>query len=207
MSDLTILISDRFLVLSPLSVLAAAALVAPRLQLFTYLMCKDLDTGQWDPKNGGTGPDTLSMGPTRPISCAADPVVQANVAMFLMSLCHSIQQFISASYEIRISHRDGARHLELLDSDLLGICACSYHSPYFHPEIFKFTDRYGRVKFLGLGIFTLLLGDAALAALAVTPEYVPGGYWFLLFTSALGGLVGGGFRDFRPQNSATSYNT
>ena len=83
-------VTDRFLVLSPLGVLAGAALVAPRLQLFTYLMCKDLDAGQWDPENRGTNPDMQYMGPTRPISCAADPVVQAKVAMFLTSLCHSI---------------------------------------------------------------------------------------------------------------------
>jgi MFS family permease len=55
----------------------------------------------------------------------------------------------------------------------------------------KFSDRYGRVKFLGLNITTLLVADAALAALAVAPERVPGGYWFLLFTSAFEGLIGG----------------
>jgi hypothetical protein len=177
-----------------LGVLAGAALVAPRLQLFTYLMCKDLDAGQWDPENRGTNPDMQYMGPTRPISCAADPVVQAKVAIFLTSLRHSIN-FINVSYEIRISHRDGAGHFKLFDGDVLGISACSHYSPYFHPEIFQFSDRYGRVKFLGLNIISLLLADAALAALAVAPEYVPGGYWFLLFTSALGGLVGGGFLD------------
>lgn len=59
------------------------------------------------------------------------------------------------------------------------------------PDSFKFSDRYGRVKFLGLNITTLLLADAALAALAVAPEQVPGGYWFLLFTSAFEGLIGG----------------
>lgn len=58
-------------------------------------------------------------------------------------------------------------------------------------KVFKVSDRYGRVKFLSLNITTLLLADAALAALAVAPEYVPGGYWFLLFTSALEGLIGG----------------
>ena len=99
------------------------------------------------------------------------------------------------SYEICISHRDGAGHFKLLDGYVLGIGACSYYSPYFHPEVVKFSDRYGRVKFLGLNIISLLLADAGLAALAVAPEYVPGGYWFLLFTSALGGLIGGGFRD------------
>lgn len=65
--------------------------------------------------------------------------------------------------------------------------------PLLHPEIFKFSDRYGRVKFFGLNIITLLLIDAALAALAVAPEYVPGGYWLLFFTSAFEGLIGGGF--------------
>ena len=59
------------------------------------------------------------------------------------------------------------------------------------PETFQFSDRYGRVKFLGLNITTLLLADAALTALAVAPEHVPGGYWFLLFTSAFEGLIGG----------------
>jgi MFS family permease len=68
------------------------------------------------------------------------------------------------------------------------------HSRASAPEIFKFSDRYGRVKFLRLNITTLLLSDAALAALAIAPEYVPGGYWLILVTSALEGLVGGGFR-------------
>lgn len=58
-------------------------------------------------------------------------------------------------------------------------------------ETFKFSDRYGRVKFLGLNITTILLADTALAALAVVPEYVPGGYWSLLFISAFEGLIGG----------------
>jgi MFS family permease len=69
------------------------------------------------------------------------------------------------------------------------------------PETFKFSDRYGRVKFLGLNIITLLLDDAALAALAVAPDYVPGGYWLLLFTSAFEGLIGG---RCRPRSSTTS---
>ena len=189
MLDLTILIGDRFLVLSPLSMLAGVALVAPRLQLYTHLICKDLR--QWDPINGGAA-DMRFMGSTR-IPCAADPVVQAKVAMFLTSLSLHASKLMHMSYEIRISHRDGARHFKLLDSDVLGISACSHYSPYSHPEVFQFSDRYGRVKFLGLNIITLLLADVALAVLAVAPEYLPGGYWFLLFTSALGGLVGGGF--------------
>ena len=114
MSDLTNLIGDRFFVLSPLSMLAGAALVAPRLQLYTQLMCI--------PINGGAA-DMRVMGSTF-IPCAADPVVQAKVAMFLTCLSFHASKLMS--YEIRISHRDGARHFKLLDSDVLGIGACSY---------------------------------------------------------------------------------
>ena len=97
------------------------------------------------------------------------------------------------SYEIRISHGDGTGHPKLPDSDLLGISACSHKLTCTPPEIFQFSDRYGRVKFLSLNITTLLLSEAALAALAVAPEYVPGGYWLILITSAFEGLFGGGF--------------
>jgi hypothetical protein len=62
--------------------LAGSALVAPRLQLYTYLMCKDLD-------DDTTYGRIQSVGSTRTIPCAADPVVQVNVAKFLTSQCHS----------------------------------------------------------------------------------------------------------------------
>jgi len=65
--------------------LAGSALIAPRLQLFTYLMCKELDA----PTYGRIH----SVGPTRTIPCAADPVVQASVAKFLTSQC-VIQQLL-----------------------------------------------------------------------------------------------------------------
>lgn len=60
--------------------LAGSALIAPRLQLYTNLMCKDLDDVTYG--------RIQSVSSTRTISCAADPVVQANVAKFLTSQCH-----------------------------------------------------------------------------------------------------------------------
>jgi hypothetical protein len=76
---------DRFIVIIPFNMLAFSALVAPRLQLFTDLVCKDLDVGRWDPENGRMEPSFRSVGWTRPASCAADPIVQAKVAKFLTS--------------------------------------------------------------------------------------------------------------------------
>jgi hypothetical protein len=63
--------------------LALSALVAARLQLYTYLMCKELDSDPWSPENGGV------MSSTRPVPCAADPVVQARVAGLLASPCRA----------------------------------------------------------------------------------------------------------------------
>jgi hypothetical protein len=84
MSGMTTLTTmHRFIVLSPLGMLAISALIAPRLQLYTDLVCKHLDGGHWDPKNGATEPDTWSQGLPRTVPCAADPVVQAKVAELL----------------------------------------------------------------------------------------------------------------------------
>jgi len=55
----------------------------------------------------------------------------------------------------------------------------------------KFTDRNGRVPFLSLNFTALIFADAALTALAIAPEYVPGGYWFIVYVSAFEGLIGG----------------
>jgi hypothetical protein len=88
---------DRFIVVVLLNMLAFSALVGPRLQLFTDLVCKDLDIGRWDPENGGIEPSFRSVGWTA--SCAADPLVQAKVAKFLTSppfLC-----CIALSYVLR----------------------------------------------------------------------------------------------------------
>jgi hypothetical protein len=90
---------DRFIVLVPFNMLAFSALVAPRLQLFTDLVCKDLDVGRWDPENRGMEPSSLSAGWTRPASCAADPLVQAKVAKLLTS--PPLLSCIALSYVLR----------------------------------------------------------------------------------------------------------
>jgi hypothetical protein len=61
--------ADRFVVICFLSAIAVSALIAPRLQLFTNLVCKELDGRQWDPAGEIAG----FVGATRPVPCAADP--------------------------------------------------------------------------------------------------------------------------------------
>jgi hypothetical protein len=47
------------------------------------------------------------------------------------------------------------------------------------------------VRFLGFSVTAMLLADAALVALAVAPEKVPGSYWLIVYISAFEGLIGG----------------
>lgn len=146
-----------FFVLCPLSAIAISALIAPRLQLFTNLVCKELDGRQWDPAVAGAGRNAGFVGTTRPVPCAADPAVQANVTK-LLTVMATVQGVLSC------------------------LTAAFWGS---------FSDRYGRVWLLSFNIVPVLLADAVLVALAIAPEKVPGGYWFLVFTAALEGLIGG----------------
>ncbi|KAI9453161.1 MFS general substrate transporter [Lactarius psammicola] len=142
-----------FVVLCPLSAIAVSALIAPRLQLFTNLVCKELDGRQWDPAGAGSG----RVVTTRPVPCAADPVVQANVTK-LLTITATVQGILSC------------------------LTAAFWGS---------FSDRFGRVRFLGFNVTALLLADAVLVALAVAPDKVPGSYWSLVYISAFEGLIGG----------------
>lgn len=107
-----------------------------------------------------------------------------------------------------------ASHLCLTESILVtatvqGILSCltvtfwgSVRAPITPPTLrtplrsLQFSDRYGRVRYLGFNTTCLLLSDIAVTALAVVPEYVPGNYWILVFASAFEGLIGGTFRFF-----------
>ncbi|KAH8985716.1 MFS general substrate transporter [Lactarius akahatsu] len=146
-----------FVVLCPLTAVAMSALIAPRLQLFTDLVCKELDDRQWDPAGTGAGRDVGFVGTSRPVPCAADPVVQMNVTK-LLTITATVQGVLSC------------------------LTAAFWGS---------FSDRYGRVRFLAFNVTARLLADAALVALAVAPEKVPGSYWILVYISALEGLIGG----------------
>lgn len=146
-----------FFVLCPLSAMAASSLIAPRLQLYTNLVCKELYNRQWDPVGGDAGHNIGFVGTTHPVPCAADPAVQANVTK-LLTITATVQGILSC------------------------LTAAFWGS---------FSDRYGRVRFLSFNATALLLADAALVALAVAPEKVPGSYWFLVYISALEGLIGG----------------
>ncbi|KAI0248117.1 major facilitator superfamily domain-containing protein [Lactifluus subvellereus] len=133
------MIMDRFIVLSPLSMLAFSALVAPRLQLYTNLVCKDLDAGQWDPKNGGAEPDTWSVVSTRPVPCAADPLVQAEVAKLLtiMATAQGLLSCLTAAFWGSFSDRYGrvlflslnTTALLLADAALVSLAVAPEHVP------------------------------------------------------------------------------
>ena len=185
-----------------LSAIAVSATIAPRLQLFTNLVCKELDDHQWDPAGADTARHVGFVSTIRPVPCAADPAVQANVTKLLTSACYRVLGCSpSVSHSLHLyynSHDDRAGYPDLLDSCFLGIGAAPLRtfitlSYWLIVGHWQFSDRYGRVRLLSFNIVPVLFADATLVALALAPEKVPGGYWFLVYTSALEGLIGGMF--------------
>ena len=92
------------MVVSPLTAIAISALIAPRLQLFTNLVCKELDSRQWDPASERTSHHIGFVGTTRLVPCAADPAVQAKVTEFLAGTCYSALVRLFARFVPHISH-------------------------------------------------------------------------------------------------------
>lgn len=174
--------------------LAFSALIAPRLELYTHLVCRELDADSWSPENGDLKSDMWSVSSSRPVPCSVDPVVQARVAKLLASQCTGscLRASSLTNYLLVTATVQGV--LSCLTTTFWGsVSAPVTYLHCIHLKPLKFSDRYGRVPYLGLNLTALLLADAALAALAVVPQYVPGGYWFIMFVSAFEGLVGGGF--------------
>lgn len=180
------------MVVCPLSALAVSALIAPRLQLYTNLVCKELDGRQWDPASASIPRNVGFVGTARPVPCAADPVVQANVTKLLAGACYlALVRFSCSSFVASIVTATVQGVLSCLTAAFWG--SVRHHRSLLRIWLnqLQFSDRYGRVQLLAFNIIPVLLADVVLVTLAVVPEKVPGGYWSLVFTAALEGLIGG----------------
>jgi MFS family permease len=55
----------------------------------------------------------------------------------------------------------------------------------------QFSDRYGRLSVMGITVLGLLLTDFNFIMVALFPNRIPGGYWFLTVGPAVEGSLGG----------------
>jgi hypothetical protein len=58
-------------------------------------------------------------------------------------------------------------------------------------NVLQFTDRHGRVFFMRMNIWALIVGDVFFILVYFFPTSMPGGYWALLFPAVLDGIFGG----------------
>ena len=104
------------MIVSPLAAIAVSALIAPRIQLFTNLVCKELDSRQWDP---ATSLHVGFVGTTRPVPCKEGPAVQAKVAELLAGTCYSALVRLFARFVPHTPH-----HALLVIATVQGVLSC-----------------------------------------------------------------------------------
>ncbi|KAJ7219467.1 major facilitator superfamily domain-containing protein [Mycena pura] len=159
------------LVCTPLSTIAMSATQAPKVEVYTLLVCSvhkpeifkhSVPNSLASPYIGRTTfPASFEIAAGSPVSaCASDPVVQAAVA-----------KLNTGAFAITTS---------------MGVLGCLTTGWWG-----SFSDRYGRTRILGLTILGLLFNDFIFIFVTKNFRWLPGGYWFLLVGPILEGVLGG----------------
>ncbi|KAG6829195.1 hypothetical protein H0H92_005396 [Tricholoma furcatifolium] len=182
------------IIVVPFTSIAMSATLAPRIEIFTLIVCSVLKPdifhsssppfGAFDllnmslasgSTNGSSGLEAargLSLhafidDATGGRSCAANPVVQAAVAKLSAggSVCPSNTTIYTTSMGI------------------LGCITAGWWGAY--------SDRYGRTRLLSIAIIGLLYSDLNFIFTARNFERLPGGYWFVILGPLVEGSLGG----------------
>ncbi|CAL1693907.1 unnamed protein product [Somion occarium] len=152
-----------FLVLLPFVVMTGAAEQAPRVAMYTKLVCevhKPNDTAD----QGYRLPSNLHMFAPGVVTfmshdpCASDPGIQTEVAKLQMVL-----------------------------STVSGVLGC-----FTAAWLSSFSDRYGRIVALGIMALSFVYDDFHFLLVSTLPHLLPGGYWFYVVGAVIVGLSGGG---------------
>ncbi|KAJ6497032.1 major facilitator superfamily domain-containing protein [Mycena vitilis] len=168
------------LICTPLSTIAMSAGLAPKVEVYTLLVCsvhkpeifKDRHflpsdfPSSTESSNTTTFPPSFDIATTAAVTssdypesklCASDPVVQAAVA--------SLNAVITTS---------------------MGVLGCLTTGWWG-----AFSDRYGRTRILALTILGLLFNDVIFIFVTKNFQHIPGGYWFLIVGPLVEGALGG----------------
>ncbi|KAF8891345.1 major facilitator superfamily domain-containing protein [Infundibulicybe gibba] len=171
--------------LTPLTAIAMAATLAPRVEIYTMLACREhrpeifeeqmsyLDLSFLIPRFGVPGIPLASSSPgwtsalhtggividgiRQPNPCASDPVVQAAVAKLTVAI-----------------------------TTLTGVLSCLTTGWWG-----ALSDRRGRTRVLGISVIGVLVTDINFIFVTLASQKIPGGYWALLLGPLIDGSVGG----------------
>ncbi|KZT09660.1 MFS general substrate transporter [Laetiporus sulphureus 93-53] len=161
-----------FIFLVPFSAIAISATMAPRIQIYTQLVCD-----AYKPEfKAGRGADKSPMSLLSAVArssymlstvtalddrtyelCAADPVVQQAVSKLSLAMLST-----------------------------MGILGCLTTAWWG-----SLSDRFGRTRVMSFSVIGLLTTDVSFIVTATFANKLPGGYWFLLFGPIVEGMFGG----------------
>ncbi|KAF9819793.1 hypothetical protein IEO21_01884 [Rhodonia placenta] len=153
-----------FLILIPLASVAMSATMAPRIEIYTRLVCDayrpEYTVGRG--KDRLPNPDVV-FSPSVILDdktyelCVADPVVQKAVAKLSLAMITT-----------------------------MGVLGCLTTGWWG-----SLSDRFGRMKVMGFAAFGILITDFTFIFVAKFSRALPGGYHFLLLGPLVEGLLGG----------------
>lgn len=179
----------RIMIVIPLSSIAAAATLAPRIEIFTALICRVHRSELFYPLAGTFSP---SFSSTRD-RCASDPVVQAAVAKLMTGKwC-----FHYENHDLILRLTSYVRehgHSRLLNGRVVGFGACRLnHKTLRCSSSYQYSDRHGRIWVLRISIMGLLATDLNFIAAVSFQKFssLPGSYWLLMLGPVVEGCLGG----------------
>lgn len=167
----------------PLTTIATSACMAPRIEVYTLLVCSHHRPDVYREMFPRTVANIISSlvagGSGNKSPCAADPTVQAEVAKL------NTGAFISPP----LHRKPRSDHCTLAISLCMGILSCLTSAWWG-----GLSDRIGRTKVMGICIIGLLITDTVLIIVVYLNQYLPGGYWFILTGSVIEGALGGTYQ-------------
>ncbi|KAG5734504.1 hypothetical protein E4T56_gene5957 [Termitomyces sp. T112] len=156
------------LIVVPLTAIAMSATLAPKIEIYTLIVCSVLKPEILHSSIPGN--NTIGVGITHGLTyntlfhnstggglCAADPIVQAEVAK------------LAAVY-----------------TTSMGILSCITAGWWA-----AYSDRHGRTRLLSISVIGLLFTDLNFILTTKNFHHLPGGYWFLILGPIIEGSLGG----------------
>ncbi|CAL1705198.1 unnamed protein product [Somion occarium] len=150
-----------FFALIPFTAIATAATLAPRIEIYTKLICEVYKPDLSSPRENesytalSSFPSMYDDGNQK--RCAADPVVQAAVAQLNMIITTS--------------------------AGIMGCLTTGWWS--------SLSDRYGRLWVMGISAFGLIYADVNFILVSKFYRLLPGGYWAFIVGNLVDGIMGG----------------
>ncbi|KAF9014116.1 major facilitator superfamily domain-containing protein [Cyathus striatus] len=176
----------------PLTAIATSATIAPKIEIYTMLVCSvhKPDIFKQNFPNGGLG------GNIDVASALLSSDMHRNTSMG-MGIKHVISSFTGANETVPLPSKPNlcasdpvvqaaVAQLSTVITTSMGILSCLTTGWWG-----AFSDRHGRTRVMGISIIGLLFTEWNFIFVTLFSKHIPGGYWFLVVGAIIEGTLGG----------------